>query len=375
MSRPIRILHIIDTLNAGGTEKQCVKIIKGTNKDKFEVQMVTFNRNGPLFHDLEKEGIQVNEFRITRGYYTLTSILQILRLARFIRKGEFHIVQTYGFYSTIPGVLAAKIARVPVVLSGKRDMNEMLPRHKVVVEKLFWRFCDRIVVNAKKIRDYLICDEGISREKIELIYNGVDLNYCGKFTQMDYHSKANIIGMIANFRKQKDHSTFLIAAANILKDKPDARFVLVGSGPSQDEIKNLAKRLGINDNITFKGTKIGKELHEILNSFTISVLSSTNEGVPNVILESLALGIPVIANPSGGVPEVIEDGLTGYIVPYKRPDILAEKIIYLIDNKDVAMKLGARGREIVTRAFSTKKMLDSFDDLCSNLVTENLSKL
>ncbi len=113
----------------------------------------------------------------------------------------------------------------------------------------------------------------------------------------------------------------------------------------------------------FHGRKIGKELVEILKSFTISILSSINEGTPNIILESMAMGTPVISNPSGGVPELVDDGTTGYLFPYNRSDILAEKIIYLIENKPVAAEMTRAARRIVELKFNYNILCSLYIDL------------
>jgi glycosyltransferase involved in cell wall biosynthesis len=365
--KQIRILQVIDSLNVGGTERQCVEIAQRINSGSFTMHLVTLDKDGPLYPVLIKTGIPLTEFKMSRGFYHPKSILQILRLASFIRREKFHIVQTYGFYSTVPGVIAAKLARVPIVIASKRDMGEFLPRIKIKTEKILWRFCDKIVVNANRIKDYLISEEKIPEGKITVIYNGVDLRKYVHESEIGYTSKTNIVGMIANFRQQKDHRTFLDGAERVLKERLDVRFSLVGSGPFEDEMKRYARHIGVQDGVVFHGRRTGKELYDILRSFTISVLSSTNEGMPNAILESMAFGIPVIANPSGGIPELIEDGVTGFIFPSKRPDILAEKIIYLLNNKKIAEEIGKCGQSKVEQKFNYSLMCSQYKKLYETL--------
>ncbi|MFQ5456254.1 MAG: glycosyltransferase [Nitrospirota bacterium] len=368
MLTQIRILHIIDSLNIGGTEKQCVEIAKRTNSEKYNVHLVTLNKEGHLYHDLIHADIPLTEFNISDAFYHQKSIIQIFRLASFMKKKRFHIVQTYGFYSTVPGVIAAKIARVPVIIAGKRDMSELLSKTQIKAEKMLWKFSERIIVNARKIRNYLVSKEGIQKDKIIVIYNGVDLKQVSSTSEnIDDQSKPNIVGMIANFRPQKDHTTFLKAAEIVLGKRSDVKFLLVGSGPFEDEMKQYARQLRIHNNVIFYGRKTGKELYDILKNLTVSVLSSTNEGIPNVILESMSFGIPVIANPSGGVPELVEDRVTGFLFPYKRPDILAEKIIYLLDNKKVTEKMGRNGQRKVEKEFNYTVMKNQYERLYEEL--------
>lgn len=365
----IKILHIIDSLNIGGTEKQCVEIVKGTRGGKYDVRLVTLNKEGALCRELHESHIPFIELKISGGFYHPKSIIQIFKLALFMRKEKIHIVQTYGFYSTLPGVIAAKIARVPVVIAAKRDMNELISRPKIVAEKILWIFCDRIVVNAKKIQDYLTTKEDVPREKISVIYNGVDLRVIGSnIKSINYKKKSNIVGMIARFRWPKDYKTFLDAAVIVLKTKMDVRFLLIGSGPLEADTKEYAEKLGIQDNVIFCGRKTGEELYNILKSFTISVLSTASEGIPNVLLESMAFGIPIISNPVGGIPELVEDGVSGCFFENERSDMLSEKIIYLLDNIKVAREMGMTGRRRIEQYFSYTVMMNRYTKLYDDLL-------
>ncbi len=350
----VRILHIIDSLNIGGTERQCLETVKRMNGAKYNVHLVTLEKKGVLLDEIIEANVPLTEFKISDAFYKPKSLLQIIKLARFMKKNKFHIVQTYGFYSTLPGILAAKLAGVPVTIAAKRDMSELISRFQKNVEKVLWRFCDKIVVNAKGIMNYLIDKEGIQKEKIITIYNGVDLEqFDSQSENIGDQPVTVIVGMVANFRPQKDHSSFLKAAEIVLKEKNDVEFALIGSGVFEDKMKEYAQQLSIQNNVNFYGKKTAKELYDVAKQFTISVLASTNEGTPNVILEAMALGIPVIANPSGGVSELIEDGINGYLFPYKRADLLAEKIIYLLDNRNIAKEMGRVSRSDRTPCLGT----------------------
>lgn len=367
VSNKTRILHIISSLNMGGTERQCVELAKRIDKDKFEVTLLTFNKEGPLYSEVVDAGIPVNEIKIPGSFYRPKSLFQILRIALFMRKERFQIVQTYGMYSNIPGILAAKLARVPVIIGGKRELNEIWPKRKVAAEMMLLKKCNKVVANAQKVRDYLMSDQKVPGEKIEVIYNGIDLQKYVDLPPKSYSSKSDFIGMIANFRPSKDQTTFIKAAAEILKQKPNVRFALVGSGRFEEGMKSYAKDLRIQDSVIFYGEKFGQELLDIFRSFTITVLSSHTEGFPNVIMESMALGIPVIATPSGGVPELIDDGVTGYLFPFKRHDVLAEKMLYLLNNRQKGEEVGKNARVNIKNRFNFELMAKHFESLYEQL--------
>ncbi len=358
-----KLLHVIDSLNMGGTEKQCVELVRRIDQEKFTVCLATFNKNGPLLDEITASGIPLKEFEISGGFYHPKSLIQIFKLASFMRKAGFDIVQTYGFYSTVPGVIAAKLARVPVIIAAKRELSEMLSRRKMNLEKFLWNFCAAIVVNADRIKEHLRDYEGMTKKKIITIYNGVDLNGYPDVRRDEYLSRPDTVGMVANFRDQKDHQTFLEAASLVLREKPGVRFFLVGTGPLEEEMKKYAKDLGIGRSVTFHGRKIGRELYEIVNQFTISVLVATNEGTPNAVLEAMALALPVVANPSGGIPEAVEDSVTGFLVPYKKPEILKNKLLYLIQHKEAARRMGETGRKKAEEKYNYDLMCSKYEEL------------
>ena len=365
---PFSVLHVIDNLNPGGTEKQCFEIANRTRGEDFSTHLLTLNASGPLLKKFETAGIPVREYHISGGFYRPRSLLQIWRIAQYMRKEKFDIVQTYGFYSSIPGILSAKIAHVPVVIAGKRDMNEVLPRHSIFAEKWVWRFSDAIVVNAKRIKDYLVHSEKIENEKIKVIYNGVDVHETDNDSCRSQEPGSVVVGMVANFREQKDHATYLEAAKIVIEKKAGVRFVLIGSGPRETEMKEYSKRLGLDGSVTFLGRQTGQELYAAMQQLSVSVLVSFNEGVPNVLLESMALGIPIIGNPSGGIPEIIEDGVNGFLIPYKRPDLLAEKILYLLSHSKSAEEMGRAGQEKAMKEFSYSTMSERFRQLYQQLL-------
>ncbi len=368
MKNKIRILHIIDQLGIGGTEKQCVTIVKYLSKEKYYIHVLTLNKNGPLFEDLDNANIPLTEIAISGRFWLIRCFNKVLEMAFFMRKLRFDIVQTYGYSSTVPGVIAAMIARIPIIISGKRDMNVFLSPLRVRFEKVLWKFSKKIVVNSNAIKYRLVSHNGIAEDKITVIYNGIDLPQYNHIPITDYRSRNPIVGMIANFSEIKDHKTFLLAASRVIREKPDTMFYLAGSGHLETELRKFAQALGIYDKVVFCGMKIGYELYDFINALSISVLCSRSEGLPNAVLESMAFGIPVIATFTGGIPEIIDDGITGYLFPPKRDDILAIKILHLLNNKDKANEIGKMGMKKIKEIFSLEKMINSFENLYDRIL-------
>jgi glycosyltransferase involved in cell wall biosynthesis len=179
------------------------------------------------------------------------------------------------------------------------------------------------------------------------------------------------VGIVAHFRDQKDHPTFLRAAREILKGVPSARFQLVGSGVLEPAIRDLAVRLGIAARTEFFGQLDPDAVRAALARFHVSVLTSkNNEGLPNAVLESMAAGRPVVATAVGGIPEVIDDGVTGYLVPPQDPAAVAERVVALLNDPSLAARMGARGRQKVEREFTLAGMVARFHTLYRDSLAE-----
>jgi glycosyltransferase involved in cell wall biosynthesis len=362
----IRVLHMIDSLHLGGTEKQCYELIRRLDRNDFDVRLITLNKEGPLYRKCLDEGITLQEYKIHGGFYRPASLFTILKIASYMRREKVHVVQTYGFYSTVPGMLAAVIAGVPARIAGKRELSQFLSRKKIVSEKSLWKLCDCIVVNAPGVKEHLVNREGIDGEAVEVILNGVNFEEFAPAGNSGLN-RVSTVGMVANFREQKDHKTFLQAAALVLKRRPGTRFVCIGRGVRETAMKNYARSIGLEDKVIFVGKLAGPQLIDWMRRLTISVLASSSEGMSNALIESMALSIPVIANPAGGIPDFIRDGVTGYLFPYEMPDILAEKILFLIDHPDIGRKMGEAGRRMAQNEFQFDTMIFRYQELYRKL--------
>lgn len=362
----IRVLHVIDSLGSGGTENRCLEIIEGLNERGFITHLAYFNGSGPLRDRLDSMHVLHKEVRV--GSYMRPAFVKgLFTLAQLMKAARIQVVQTYGCYSNVPGIIASWLARVPVIVASRRDMGEFLTPTQRWMDQWLWRFTDRVVVNANPIKEALVRD-GVSQHKLAVIHNGVDCSLFESFRNGFNHS-TQVIGMVANFRKQKDHETFIDAAKLVLKRIPKARFILVGTGPRELEVCQYARAQGVSEHISFMGMRSGSDLVDILNSLTISVLSSHgNEGVPNVVLEGMAMRKPVVASDVGGTRDALENGVTGFLVPPRDSRALAEKILWLLDHPDVAEKMGLEGYRRLKEQFSLSRMQEEFAQLYCNLL-------
>jgi glycosyltransferase involved in cell wall biosynthesis len=217
-----------------------------------------------------------------------------------------------------------------------------------------------IAVSEEVKRDYKE-KTGIDERKCLVIYNGIDTEDFGRAAdikglkrELDLGEDDIIITCISRLVPQKDHYTLLKAAGILVGKVPKLKFLIVGGGKMAEELKGFARKLNLEKNVVFAGKR--EDISDILALTDISVLCSVKEGFSNVILESMAAAKPVIATDVGGNREAILDGKTGYLVPKKDYNLLADKILLLVNNKDKREEMGRNGRRRVKERFSIEVM-------------------
>lgn len=254
----------------------------------------------------------------------------------------------------------------------------LFAKYKRWIGNFFYKILDNLIsihiVVSNEIKNILIKRKITKKEKIKLIFNAIEEIKTTNEPHKSLSEQSIVIGNISNFREQKDHITF-IKAAKLVIDKLrtqshgfGTKFILAGDGPTKTAAIDYAKKIGILDNLIFTG--IENNISKIIDKCSFTVLASFYEGLPNAILESLALEKPVIATNVGGVPDIIKDGYNGFLVPIKNHTAMAEKMLYLIENKEEIKRMGKNGRKTIEEKFSikewAKKIITIYDEILKN---------
>ena len=355
----LRVTHVLDSLNLGGTESQCVALVRGLAARGVENRVVHWQL-GPLRERLDGPGVVVDRLDFD-GFLRPGFARLVRRLAHDFRAWRTDVVQSYGFYTNVPAVLAGRLARVPIIVAGRRGLATHLSAAQYRVDRLVRRLAHATVVNADAIRARLAAEEG--DRQVAVIANCV----VERGPVAPIHEP--IVGMVANFRAPKDHATFLRAAALVAEKVPIAEFHLIGAGPGEREARALAEELRLGTRVRFLGALAPDAVWAALNRFGVSVLSSLSEGMPNAVLEAMLAARPVVATDVGGVKEVVRHGTTGYLVAARDASALAAPIARLLKDPDAAARLGAAGRAHVLAAHGVDRMVDDFLRLWRSLTT------
>ncbi len=366
----ITVLFPITDLGRDGAQRQLFELVKGLDKERFHPVVLTLNSGGAMEKDfLGLPGVTVTSVD-KRGKFDL---LCLLRVYRQIRRWKPSIIQPFLTPATFFGLLPAIWSRVPVIIiternsGGRTDMG-VGARLYLKIEDLFSRFADRAIPNSEAGKLALI-QRGIKAERIRTIYNGLNFQRLQtdkvqvQLARQKYHIPPHIpvVGMMARFSAQKNHTDFFETAALINRMRPDVHFALLGDGPRRTEMEALCKDLGLKQQTTFFGEHA--DVGTYLSIFDVMLLTSDAEGCSNSILEAMSLGKPVVATDVGGNREIIIPGETGILVPKGDIKTAADRVIELLHRNEKAREMGNRAREIILSRFNLDKMVKEYTTL------------
>lgn len=356
--RPIRILYLIGTLDVGGTEGQLATLALGLDRRRFVPEVCCLERVGPLATPLREAGIPVTAVPF-RGLSPLRQPLAVCRrfhdLVGLVRRCRPDILHAFLPHANVLGALAARLARVPVVLLSLRGLDSTLAAGGRVAARL----ADAVLTNAEAVREHAVRVQGLPAAKCRVIRNGLDLE------AFDRAARAHAPGLppgrrvaaIANPNRFKTPGLLVLvrAAAAVVRAQPEVRFAWVGDGPCRPEVEEAIRAHGLADRFVPLGSRA--DVPAILAACELMVLPSFREGMPNAVLEAMAAGRPVVASRVGGVPEAVFHGTTGLLVPPGDPEALAGAILDLLGDRARGEAMGRAGRERVVREFRADRMI------------------
>jgi len=347
------LMAVISDLRAGGAEKVIIELLLRL-KNAFNVSVACIRDKGELSRVLENESIRIYH-TFFKGRIHPQSIFA---LASLLRRENIHIVHTHMYRPNISGAISAFVARVPVIISHIHSVHQWDSKRQILMDRLTLWIKDGIITVSEEVkRNYLEKVSKARPDKLRVIYNGVDPQFFKKLDSSDelmsslkIKKGSPVIGIAARLAPEKDHMTFLEAASIVSRVCPQARFLIVGKGPEEMNIRAQIESRNLQDKVMLLGYR--RDIPEILNLLDIFVLPSIREGFSLAILEAMAVGKPVIATDVGGNREAVVNGVTGFIVPKRDPSSLALQILTLIRNPEIAAEMGEKGRKRVLERFT-----------------------
>jgi glycosyltransferase involved in cell wall biosynthesis len=364
---PTRVLLFQNRFRIGGQEQQTVLHVRTMDRVRYEPIVAVLHMDGEHLADLDASGVRPVVFDVGRRMLRPNTAWQIARIVRFVKAERVALIHCQDVYTNVLGVLAAKLAGVPAIVT-RVDLGHHLVGYRRPLLELASRRADRVLVNALCIRD-LAMREGVEADRIAVVRNGVDLDALDRAAHHSPESPAPERGAlvcIANMHHPvKGQSDLLVAMREVVRVHPEANLVLVGDGVRRPLLEQQARRLGISGRCHFLGQR--RDGPSILARAAASVSASYAEGISNAILEAMAMRLPMVATAVGGSPELVRDGQNGFLVPPGAPAALARRMIDLLGDAQLRRKMGERGRRIVEREFSLEQMRTSYDALYGEL--------
>lgn len=370
-ARAITILHILGSADRGGTEIMTYDLITRMGPN-FHNEICILGEEGPVGEDLRDKGFLVYYLHLDH----LWSIpVTVFRLYRLLRANDYKILHLYGLKANLLGRILGR-------LSGHRKILGALRSQYPSGFKGVWTFwLDRVtfplsvgyVANSQAAIEVLT-SHGYDSRKFWLIYNGIDTQLFHNMNNMNDKKKLRqyygikpdlpVICCIANFLPPKGLE-YLIRALHLLLKQEQRHFIaiLVGKGPLRLKLERLVREFDLVENIRFLGSMDRQEIFQILSITGIFVLSSEWEGLPTAIMEAMAAGCPVVATAVGGIPELVSDGETGFLVQACEPEALAQKIAQLFKDRGLRKRMGRAGARRIEELFSLEKMVREYERL------------
>ncbi len=367
----LKVLQLIPTLDRSGAEKQMVLLAKGLPRDRFRVEVAALTRLGPLAGELERVGIPVASI----GKRLKVDPPAMLRLARFLRAGRFDVIQTWIYAADTYGRVAARRAGVPVVVTAEMAVDLWKGRTELAVDRFLARWTDRVVGNSVAVVAFYR-KAGIPAGKLAMIPSGIgdeeppDVDGAEVRSGLGLPADAPLALFVGRLADQKGVE-YLISALDVLQHvRPNLRTLIVGDGPLRTRLEATARAFRLVDSGRARFLGHRDDVPRLLAASDLLVLPSLYEGLPNVVLEAMRSRKPVVATAAAGTTEVVEDGVTGLLVPLRDPPALARAIREVIDDPDRARRMGEAGRARVEAEFGVGRMVERFAALYEGLARE-----
>ena len=268
------------------------------------------------------------------------------------------------------------MAGVKVIIGGLRSLYPFTKTPKklaFLLDRLTFNLSQGYVSNSEMAIEFLVAN-GYNRKKFWLIYNGINVEEFNSSLKKDnikqnYKLPLNkpIITCVANLRLVKGHNNLIKALLTVKKIGKSFIALFIGEGELKADLCNSVKKLNLDDDILFLGCRSPKEIVDLLLITDVFVLSSLREGLPTSIIEAMAAGCPVVATRVGGVPELVIDGVTGFLVNSGDAEELASKLILLLNNPELCAKMRTAGKLRAINKFSLPRMVSEYESLYKNL--------
>lgn len=353
-----RVCHVSLGLCTGGMERLLVEFARCYDQELYELHFVALHNVGQPAEDIRAAGCTVHLLPDRRG----RPWAQWRELVGFFRTLRPDVVHTHNAYPHFYGTLAARWCRVPVVINTRHGRRIGTTRKSRTWFWLAGLMADRVVAVSDDSANLCHADSALPRRRIARIWNGIDL---GRFTFRGPASDPVAIS-VARLSPEKDFPTLVRAVALAAEVVPELKLKIVGDGPERGKIEQAIAETGQSERIELLGER--QDIPDLLATAGFFATATLTEGISLTLLEAMACGLPVLATQVGGNPEVVDEGVTGYLVPSADVDALAAGLIRMVQSQARWSVLGQAGRRRVEQHFTNTQMVGSYERLYEELL-------
>jgi glycosyltransferase involved in cell wall biosynthesis len=377
----------------GGADENTLFTIEGLNKEKYEIDLITGEDsdkdilNKVINHPFNT--IQMKGLKWKLNY--LYDPIVLIKFIRLMRKNHYDIVHTHTTKAGILGRIAAYISGVPVIVHGLHGStfqafnSGLLNWLLSLFERLTSRFTDAYASVSRVLSEKYI-EKGIGKKdnhytvysgmKLSKFYQARDkINYKEKYEELGINAGDFVIGNVARLETRKGHKFLLDAFKNVVEKQKEGqvKLLIIGEGDKRKYLENYVKKLNLRDKVIFTG--YSENVEELMALMDIFVLTSLREGLPRVLVQAAAVGMPSVAFNVDGVSEIIKDNYNGFLVELGDLEQAENRIMRYMNNKELVLLHGRNGREFIEDKWSIKGMVDRIEKIYQDLVREKLGEM
>jgi glycosyltransferase involved in cell wall biosynthesis len=375
-----RIAYFIDTIETAGagTEKQLLMLLEGLDRRRYDPVLVCLRPSPWLAANDLPCPVEVLDL-YSRASFVGPRALAVYRALQ--RRHGFGLVQTFFVDANIVGTLMAKVAGVPRVISSRRNIGYWQGGSDRLVLRVLSRWTSHYIANSRAARDSTVDAEGVDPARISVINNGLDVAGLAARVAEEKDGQRQLLGLgpddrlvvsVANLRPVKDVATLVEAAAAVVARAPRTRFAVLGEGDQRPDLEARIARHGLQESFLLPGS--AADVVPWLAAADIAVQGSRSESFSNALVEYMAAGLPSVATAVGGNVEAVDDGRTGLLCPASDPAAMADRLVTLLEDGDLAARMGTAAAADALERFSVEACLDRTQDCYDRVLAHGRRK-
>jgi sugar transferase (PEP-CTERM/EpsH1 system associated) len=364
-----KIVHVTFDMKIGGAERVIYNLVEHTDASKYDVSVLCLNQPiGPFGIELQEKGYKVAALDRQPGL----DVSLVGDVRRYFIDDGIRIAHCHQYTPYVYGLLAAKLSGCKVIFTEHgRFFPDERKIKRVLINPALSCLTDHVTAISAATREALVHFENFRRDKIKIVYNGIDGSRF--IPSKDSHLKkklgispdAYVLGTVARLDPIKNHPMMMKALKNVKESFPDTTLLIVGDGPERRTLEALVSELGLSSRIIITGFR--EDTHLFYGIMDVFLLTSFSEGTAMTLLEAMAAGLPCVVTNVGGNPEIVREGETGFIIPSGDESALTSRISLLLQDEDLRKKMGQAARKRFEENFTVDKMVREYEKIYDQL--------